>query len=135
MNPFDYLNSINFTKENIIEDSDNPELMEKLYAPFLMNKGLSNFIDTIYLANEMNKRSSIDKKLQYDFLINTVRKRKRFGKWHKPLRDENLDVVMSYYDYSYDKASQVVDLLTDDQLNTIRKSMSKGGVSNGGESQ
>lgn len=130
MKPFDYLNSINFTKKNIIEESDNPELAEKLYVPYLTNRGLSYFIDTVYLANEMNQRNMLDNKMQYDFLINTVRARKRFSKWHKPVSDEVLDAVMEYYDYSYDKARQVADILTDQQITSIKKLLGKGGKTN-----
>lgn len=128
MNPFDYLNSINTTKQNIIEDSDNPELAEKLYQPFVVNKGLSYFIDTVYLANEMNRRHHVDKKLQYDFFINIVRVKKRFSKWFKHQPDGNVDAVCEYYGYSYDTARQVVGLLTEDQLTKIKTSMSKGGL-------
>lgn len=130
MKPFDYLNSINFTKENIIEDSDNPQLAEKLYVPFLTNKGLSYFIDTVYFANEMNTRHQLDKKLQFSFLLNSVRKKKRFSKWHKPQQDEVLEAVMQYYGYSYDKARQIVDLLSDQQITKIKKSLGKGGTRN-----
>ena len=74
MNPFDYLNAINYTKEDVIRDSDNPELAEKLYSPYLVNKGLSYFIDTIYAVNEVNRYHQIDHLMQFDFLINIVRK-------------------------------------------------------------
>jgi hypothetical protein len=120
----------------MIEGSDNPELAEKLYVPFLTNKGLSYFVDTVYLANEMNRRSGIDKKLQFSFYLNTVRKRKRFSKWHKPQLSNDLDAVMLYYGYSYDKARQVLDLLSEDQLSSIvRKTTGKGGLGNGSESK
>ncbi len=128
MNPFDYLNAINDTKENVIEDSDNPELAEKLYPPFLINRGLSFFIDTVYLANEMNRHHHLENKMQFDFLINIVRKNKRYSKWYKPQPDDDVDAVMEYYDYSRDKARLVVGLLTKDQLRTITKSQSKGGI-------
>lgn len=131
MNPFDYLNSINHTKEDLIGESDNPELAEKLYPPFLVNKGLSYFIDTIYVVNEVNRRHHLDHKLQYDFLINIVRKKKRYSKWFKPQHDDVVDAVMDYYGYSRDKARQVVDLLTEDQIKQITKSQSKGGLNGG----
>ena len=128
VNPFDYLNSINQSKQNIIEDSDNPQLAEKLYQPYVVNKGLSYFIDTVYLANEVNKRHHLDNKLQYDFLINIVRKKKRFSKWFKLQHDDEVDAVAQYYGYSHDKARQVVDLLTQEQITQITKSLSKGGL-------
>ena len=131
MNPFDYLNAINDTKQDIISESDNPELAEKLYPPYLVNKGLSYFIDTIYLVNEMNQRHHLEKKLQFDFLINIVRKKKRYSKWFKPQQDDVVDAVMNYYGYSQDKARQVVNLLTEDQLTQIKTSQSKGGINGG----
>jgi len=130
MNLFDYLNSINFDKKNIIRESDNLELAEKLYTPFVVNKGLSLFIDTIYLANEMNRRPHCDKLMQYEFLINSVRKKKRYSKWYKSQKDDDLDAIREYYDYSYDKARQIADLLTEEQITIIKKSLGKGGMNN-----
>jgi hypothetical protein len=128
VNPFDYLNAINYTKEDVIRDSDNPELAEKLYSPYLVNRGLSYFIDTIYAVNEVNRYHQIDHLMQFDFLINIVRKTKRYSKWYKPQPNDDVDAVMKYYDYSRDKARLVVGLLTKDQLRTITKSQSKGGI-------
>ena len=131
MNPFDYLNAINDTKQNVIEDSDNPELAEKLYPPYLVNRGLSFFIDTVYLANEMNRHHHLDNKMQFDFLINIVRKKKRFSKWFKAQPDEEVEAVMDYYGYSQDKARQVVGLLTKDQITHIIERQRKGGLNDG----
>ena len=131
MNPFDYLNAINDTKQNVIEDSDNPELAEKLYPPYLVNRGLSFFIDTVYLANEMNRHHHLENKMQFDFLINIVRKKKRFSKWFKAQPDEDVEAVMDYYGYSQDKARQVVGLLTKDQITQIIKRQRKGGLNDG----
>ena len=131
MNPFDYLNAINDTKKNVIKDSDNPELAEKLYPPYLVNRGLSFFIDTVYLANEMNRHHHLDNKMQFDFLINIVRKKKRFSKWFKAQPDEEVEAVMDYYGYSQDKARQVVDLLTKDQITQIIERQRKGGLNDG----
>jgi len=131
MNPFDYINAINDTKQDIITDSDNPELAEKLYPPYLVNRGLSFFVDTVYLANEMNRYHQLDNKMQFDFLINIVRKKKRYSKWFKPQPDEDVEAVMEYYGYSLDKARQVVGLLTQDQITQIKKSHYKGGLNDG----
>ena len=128
MNPFDYLNAINYTKQDVIRDSDNPELAEKLYSPYMVNRGLSFFIDTIYAANEVNRYHQIDNQMQFDFLINIIRKNKRYSKWYKPQLDDDVIAVMEYYGYSQDKARLVVDLLTQDQIKTITKSQSKGGL-------
>jgi hypothetical protein len=132
MNPFDFLNAINHSKQDVIRDSDNPELAEKLYSPYVINRGLSYFIDTIYLANEVNRRHHLSNAMQFDFLINTVRKKKRFSKWYKLQQDDTIEAVMDYYGYSRDKARQVVDLLTEDQITQIRKSQSKGGNNGNG---
>lgn len=128
MNLFDYLNAINYTKEDVIRDSDNPELAEKLYQPYVVNRGLSYFIDTIYAANEVNRYHHIDNQMQFDFLINIIRKNKRYSKWYKPQPDDDVDAVMNHYGYSQDKARLVVDLLTKDQIKIITKSQSKGGI-------
>jgi len=131
MKPFDYLNAINHTKENIIEDSDNPELAEKLYPPYLVNRGLSYYTDTILFANEMNIRHQCDNKLQFDFYLNSIRKRKRFSKWFKKEQDENLDIIMSHYGYSYEKAKQVLSLFTEEKLQQLRDMRFEGGMNGG----
>jgi len=131
MKPFDYLNSINFTKDNVMLTEED----EKGYVPFIVNRGLSYFIDTIKLANEINQRHHVDKKLQYEFLLNSIRKRKRFSKWHKREQDDDLNAVMEYYGYNHDKALQIIDLLTHEQLTTIKNSFNKGGRNDGGTQQ
>lgn len=127
-NPFDYINSINFTKLNLMEDTPNDKLAEKDYSPFLTNRALSQHADAILYANEMNINYHLDKKLQYSYLINSVRRRKRFGKWAKKDIDLNLELVQEIYGYSYQKALQALDILTDDQLDNLRKRIEKGGV-------
>ena len=131
MNPFDYLNAINDTKQNVIEDSDNPELAEKLYPPYLVNRGLSFFIDTVYLANEMNRHHHLENKMQFDFLINIVRKKERFSKWFKAQPDEEVQAVTDHSGYSQDNARQVVDLLTKEQITQIIERQRKGGLNDG----
>lgn len=128
MNPFDYLNDINYDKQNILTNSENPELAEKLYPPYLVNKGLSQFIDTVRIANEMNLRPHTDKKLQFEFLLNTIRKKKRFTKWAKKDSDDKLDLIMKHYGYSYEKAKQVIHLFTDEQITIIKKQYYEGGL-------
>jgi len=128
MKPFDYLNAINYTKEDIIEESDNPELAEKLYPPYMINRGLSYFTDTILFANEMNIRHQCDNKLQFEFFLNSIRKRKRFSKWFKKEQDENLDIIMSHYGYSYEKAKQVLSLFTEEKLKQLRDKRFEGGM-------
>lgn len=128
MNPFDYVNDINYNKKNIIKNSDNPELAEKLYTPYLVNKALSQFSDTVRIVNEMNIHHQLDKKLQFDFLINIIRSKKRFSKWAKKQDDETLELVMQHYGYSYEKAKQVLPLLSNDQIITIKKKRFEGGL-------
>jgi len=128
INPFDFVNSINTTKVDLISTSDDPELMEKEYNPFLTNKALSYFIDTITLANEMNSRYDIDHKYQYDFLRATVRKRKRITKWHKQKNDDDINAVIEYYGYSLNKAKNAIKILTKEQIEQIKINLTKGGV-------
>ena len=123
MTPFDYLNAINQSKENLIVD----ELSEKEYVPFVVNKGLSYFVDTVLLANEINQRHEADYKLQFEFLLNSIRKRKRFSKWFKKEQDGNLDIIMNYYGYSHEKAEQVLPLFDEHELKIIKDKMFKGG--------
>jgi len=130
MNPFDFVNDINLGKKDIITNSDNPELAEKTYNPYLTNKSLSYFPDTVQYANMMNMNSHLDHLLQYSFLINIVRKRKRFSKWHKNTSDEDLQAVIDYYGYSVNKAKEVLKILDDEQLVTIKTKLMRGGMNN-----
>ena len=125
-NPFDYLNSINVTKENMMRGSENDELAEKQYNAFLINRGLSYFQDTVALANEMNQRADLDYKMQYEFLLNLVRKRKRFSKWHKKDENKSIDLICEYYNCSQRKALEILNTLTSEQVNSICEQMLKG---------
>jgi|TARA_B100001094_G_C17940025_1_gene675055 hypothetical protein len=123
MNPFEYLNSINNTKKDIMVD----DIAEKGYNSFMVNRGLSYFADTVVIANEMNRHHHLDARMAYDFLINIVRKRKRFSKWIKPETVSDVEVVKEYYGYSNEKARQALSLLTSDQINDLKKKVYKGG--------
>ena len=123
MTPFDYLNTINDTKQDIMETESD----ERNYVPFVINRSLSYFADTVGMANVVNQHHHIDKKLQYHFLINIIRKRKRFSKWIKPDLVSDMEVVKQYYGYSNDKARQVFHLLSPEQIEELRKKVSKGG--------
>ena len=125
--PFDFLNEINNGKKNIITESEDPEAAVKFYTPFVVNKGLSYFVDTVLLANEINQRHEADYKLQFEFLLNSIRKRKRFSKWFKKEQDGNLDIIMNYYGYSHEKAEQVLPLFDEHELKIIKDKMFKGG--------
>jgi hypothetical protein len=123
MNPFDYVNSINDTKQDIMID----DITEKKYSAFMINRSLSYFNDTVGIANLMNQYHHLDNKLQYHFLINIVRKRKRFSKWIKPVTESDIGVVKEYYGYSNEKARQVLPLLSPEQITIIKQKVSKGG--------
>ena len=123
MNPFEFANAINYTKKNIMVD----DITEKAYAPYMINRQLSYFPDTVLAANEMNKNHHIDNRLQFDFFINIVRRRKRFSKWFKPEQISDLDVVKKYYGYSNEKARQVLTLLSTEQMNELKNKVAKGG--------
>ena len=123
MNPFDFLNAINDTKKQLIVD----ELTEKQYNGFMVNRGLSYFHDTVLLANEMNRYHHLDNKLQFDFLLNTVRKKKRFSKWLKPELSSDIDAVKEYYGYSNEKAMMALKVLSTNDLAEIKRKCSKGG--------
>ena len=101
---------------------------EKNYPPFIINKCLGSFTDSILFANEMNKNSHLPKKLQYDFLINTLKPRKRFTPWIRKQTLEELELVKQYFGYSQDKALQALRILTKDNIDEIRKALDKGGT-------
>ena len=121
----DYLNSINQNKKNLM-DTDDPG-WEKNYPPYVINKCLSQHMDTVMYANEMNRLPNLDKRLQYDFFINTIRPRKRFSPWGKKQKVDDLDLVKQYYGYSNEKARQALRILSPNQLNYIRDKLNKGG--------
>ena len=123
MNPFEYLNAINYTKQNVMVD----DLTEKAYNAFMVNRSLSYFNDTALIANEMNRYHHLDNRLQFDFFINIIRKKKRFSKWNKPETVSDVEVVKEYYGYSNEKARQVLTLLTSKQIDELKKKVFKGG--------
>jgi|TARA_B110000858_G_C17755509_1_gene451877 hypothetical protein len=123
MSPFDYLNAINTTKKDIMVD----DIAEKSYPSFMVNRGLSYFPDTVLFANEMNVHHNIDHRLQFDFFINIIKKKKRFSKWAKAYNIENLELIKEYYGYSNEKAKSVLSLLNDAQINELKLRIYKGG--------
>lgn len=127
-NPFDYVNAINLSKENLMRGTENDELAEKGYDAFITNRSLSYFADTIGMANEMNSRHFLDKKLQFEFLLNSIRKQKRFSKWHKPEKDDAVKTIQEFYGYSRRKAEQAAIVLTNEQINEIKVKLEKGGL-------
>jgi len=123
MNPFKFTDAINYTKQDIMID----DITEKAYNPFLINRSLSYFPDTVLAANEMNRNHHIDNRLQFDFFINIIRKRKRFSKWFKPEQISDLEIVKEYYGYSNEKARQILTLLSTEQINELKTKVAKGG--------
>ena len=99
-NPFDFVKAINEGKD-LIGDSDYPKLMEEEYAPYLINKAFSYYPETLFYANELNQYKDLDKKLQFDYYLNTIRPKKRFAKWAKKEESDNLNLIMEYYKVNY----------------------------------
>ena len=120
----DWLNSINFNKENLIEED--PSTI-KDYAPYIINRCLSGNIDCIMFANEMNKYSFLDKDMQYSFYLNTLRKKKRFSPWLRKDKVTDLEIIKQYYGYSNEKASNALKILTPEQINYIKQRLETGG--------
>ena len=123
MGPFDYLNSINDTKVDIMVD----DIAEKQYTPYMVNRGLSYFLDTVLYANEMNLNHHLDKKLQFAYLINTVSKRKRFSKW--------IMIVKAYYGYNNEKARSAASLMSSEQIEELKSKLYQGGRSRSKQSK
>jgi hypothetical protein len=126
MTPFDYLKAINETKEDVMLTPQD----EKKYSAFIVNRGLSFFMDTIFQTNEMNRNGHLDSRLQFDYLINNIRKKRRYSKWLKPEKLQNVELVREYYGFSYEKAKDALSILSEDQLAYIREKLNQGGVEN-----
>jgi hypothetical protein len=126
MKPFDYINSINYSKKNLMRNSDNDELAESGYVPFLTNRSLSYFTDTLFYANEINQFCHTDHKLQYEYLLNSVRPKKRFAKWVKSMDSDDLEMIKLYYNYSTKKALQAIAILTPSELDHITRKVTRG---------
>jgi len=120
----DWLNSINLTKKNLIDEDPS---IEKDYSPYIINRIYSGHLDSVMFANEMNKYSFLSKKIQYDFYLNSLRSKKRFSPWLRKDKIKDLDYVKRYYGYSNEKAQQALKILTKEQLNFIRLKFETGG--------
>ena len=125
----DYIKAVNQTKEPLMDGDD--EEWEKKYPPFIVNKCVAPFPDTIMLVNEINQLPNVDKKLQFDFLINSLRPRKRFTPWLKAKKLENLEYVKEFYGYNNEKAKSALDILSDEQISAIKRKLNKGGRNDG----
>tara|TARA_X000000950_G_C13680414_1_gene563698 strand:- start:342 stop:719 length:378 start_codon:yes stop_codon:yes gene_type:complete len=123
VNPFDYLKAINETKKDIMVD----DIAESEYNPFIINRGLSFFKDTILYANEMNRYHHLDHRVQFDFFINIIRKKKRWSKWIKSSDIDNLELIKEYYGYSNEKAKSALSLMSNEQIEQLKQRIYKGG--------
>ena len=122
----DYLNSINFTKKNLMKSEDKEWI--KKYPAFIINKILSGFSDTIMFVNEVNRNHFLDKDMQYSFLLNSIRSKKRFSPFLRASKLKDIECVKEYYGYSNDKAKSALDILTKEQLKLIKEKLFKGGT-------
>jgi len=123
MNPFDYLKAINETKKDVMVD----DIAEKEYNPFIINRGLSFFRDTILYANEMNRFHHLEHRLRFDSLIKIIKKKKRWSKWIKPQEVANLELIKEYYGYSNEKAKSALSLMSNEQIEELKNRIYKGG--------
>ncbi|MCH2380746.1 MAG: DNA polymerase clamp loader subunit A [Nitrososphaerales archaeon] len=127
MEIFDYLNDIGYKKENILKDGD--EIIEAGYQPYRINKFLSQHIDCLFLANDMNFHNHIDNKLQFDYFINTIRKKfRQSSKWLKAEQVDEIDLIKEYYNYNNSKAKEVLNLLSEKDIEFIKRKLRKGGL-------
>ena len=121
----DWLKSINETKTNLI---DNDSTLEPKYLPYIVNRCMSGQIDTLMFANEMNISNHLDNKLQYDFLLYTLRKKKRFSPWLRKDKVTDLEIIKQYYGYSNEKAANALKILTPEQIKFIKQRLDTGGM-------
>ena len=119
----DWLNSINQTKENLMEDPSN----KKDYPPYIINRCMSGHVDSILYANEMNMQPHLPKDMQYAFYLNSIRKKKRFSPWIRKDKVKDIEIVKQYYGYGNEKATQALKILNNTQLNFIKQRLEKGG--------
>ena len=123
MNPFDYVKAASYSKKDIMVD----DIAEKAYTPYIVNRALSYHLDTVLFANEMNINHNMDNRLQFDFYINTIKKRNGFSKWHKVVDDNDVDIVKSAFNYNKKRAEEVLSLLSKDQIQSLKNRMNIGG--------
>ena len=122
----DYLNAINFNKKNLMDSEDT--LWQKKYPSFIVNKILSSFQDCIMFVNEMNRNHFVEKDMQFHFLLNSIRSKKRFSPFLRANKLKDIECVKEYYGYSNDKAKSALDILTNDQIKLIKEKLYKGGT-------
>lgn len=126
-NPFDYINDVSHIKKDIIRNSPNPELAAKEYNPWIANKTLSYFVDTVLFANEMNKNFHLSNLQQYDYFLNSINKKKRFTKQGKKVVSQDIKDVAQYFGYNFKRAEEAISILTAEQIQTIKQKLETGG--------
>lgn len=119
--PFSFINSISLSKKDIFDDET-----QKQYVPFIVNRGLSFFIDTVMYSNQMNMAAHVDKKLQYQYLINTIRAGKRWSKWPKKLQNDDMEILQKYFGFNDKKATEALKILSKEQIKKIKNELEKG---------
>jgi hypothetical protein len=125
---FDFINAVSFDKKNLVRDSENPEACAKLYNPFMTNRALSFHVSSIMDAQIMNECGHVDPQLQFEYLLNSVRKEKRFSKWFKPEANEDLDLICKHYQCNKRRAQELLSILPAEQIELIRSTHSTGGT-------
>jgi hypothetical protein len=128
MKPFDFINDASYTKKNLMRGSENDELAEKAYNPWLTNLAFSMHPDSILHANLMNMYHHLDHRPQYEYFINSIRSKKRYGKWPKKVDDEDLDIVCKTYNCNATVGKEYLALLSREQLDTMKKEQEQGGT-------
>jgi hypothetical protein len=128
MGPFDYINAASYNKKDLMTGTENDKLAENGYDPYLTNKAFANFADTILHANEMNALWHLDNKSQFQYYINILRPRKRFKKWLKKEKDNNIELICNAYQCNKRVAKQYLNILSDEQLTLLKKEQETGGV-------
>tara|TARA_B110000977_G_scaffold15056_1_gene18572 strand:+ start:4364 stop:4768 length:405 start_codon:yes stop_codon:yes gene_type:complete len=125
--PFDFMNAASFSKDDLISKHDNPDMAEKLYTPYIVNRGFVNFEDTILHANEMNMRPHLPAKAQFDYYRTALRKRKRFSKWPKAEKSTDLDAIQEVYQCNRTVAKQYLKALTKEDMKVVHSKLETGG--------
>ena len=126
-NLFEFINSISDNKTNLMRDTENDDLAEKSYEPFMVNRGLSLYVDGILYAQEMNMYPDLPKKMQYEYLLHSIRKRKRFSKWPKKEKDELIGFIQNHYKCNVQRAQEALSILTIEQINKLKEKYETGG--------
>jgi len=126
INPYDYINDINYGKANIIRNSDSVPMAERGYVPYITNKQMSYFVDTILMANDMNTMAHLDNLMQYEYFLHSVPKKKRFSKWAKPINSEDIKTISKWYNVSLKVAEGYLVLHTQEQITEMKEKLETG---------